>query len=341
MASRIVLHIGAPKTATSSIQACFSSSRQELRNLGILYPGQGVNHVPHFLAPMNFPGPEYMERDSPELWRQLKRDIAAHEGTALLSSEIVCGADVDLGRRLISELGANDVQIVLTLRPLDLVLPSTWQEYVKAGDTIKYDDWLASVFSGPPTAATNIFWIAGNLAELVDRWCQIAGSDHLTVVVLDPRRHDRVYRDFESILALPHGFLAPQPDDLTNRSMTAAESELVRRLNVAQGGDHPGRHGYTVLPLPALWHMLRRRPDADEPRLQLTREYLRKVRARSSEFIGKIEASGAHIMGDTRDLLPASAPGKRNKRTTDHIPIDAAAVLSSALMTMAHPDQTL
>lgn len=341
MAARLVLHIGAPKTATSSIQACFSSSRDALLGLGILYPGHDVNHVPHFLAPMSFPGPEYMERESPELWRRLKRDIAEHDGTALLSSEIVCEADVALGQSLIAELGVADVQIVLTLRPLDLVLPSTWQEYIKAGDTIRYDDWLSSVFSGSPTAETNFFWISGNLGELVERWCRIAGSHNLAVIVLDPRRSDRLYRDFESVLALPEGFLEPQPDDLTNRSMTAAESELVRQLNIAQGGDHPGRHGYTVLSLPALWQMLRRRPGADEPRLRLTRDYLRNIRRSSREFIAKIEASGAHVIGDIKDLMPATPPAPRRQRATDQIPIEAASVLASALMTMPHPNQSL
>lgn len=330
MAARLVLHVGAPKTATSSIQSCLASARDQLAEHGILYPGPDVNHVSQFLAPMNFPGPKYMEQEAPALWHRLKSEVDAHPGTVVLSSEIVCSADVSLGKRLLAELAVPDTEVVLTLRSLDHQLPSTWQEYVKAGDTITFDDWLSSVFGGPPNADTDYFWIAGNMAEMVERWLDIAGVGNLTVIVVDPNDRTRIFRNFEGILALPDGFLQPQPEDLTNRSMTATESELIRRLNVAVAGDQPGRHGYTVLPITALWEILSRQPADDEPRLGLTRHELRRVRQISRSFVARIETSGARILGDLRHLLPSMRPMKR-RSTTASVPMDVATALGAAL----------
>ena len=300
-----------------------------------------MNHVPPFLRILNFTAPEDMLRDAPSQWEELKAQIARHPGTVVVSAEIICGADVELGRRIIAELNVPDTRVVLTLRSIDQLLPSTWQEYVKAGDTIRYDDWLDAVFSGPSTAVTSFFWITGNLAEMTERWTAIAGRENLSVIVLNPRDQNQVYRDFESVIGLPDGFLVPQPDDLSNRSMTAAESEFIRRLNVAIVGDRPGQHGYTVLPLSALWTMLRRGPSNDEPRLTLSRSRRVKTRKLSQEFVRRIEATGAHIVGDLSDLVPSRPKMRdRSSRRAESMPIDAAVALAASLAPSAMRDRT-
>lgn len=322
--------------------------RDDLMAGGILYPGPDINHVPEFIAPLKFPAPAYMENEAPRRWDDLRGSVDRHDGTVLLSSEIVCSANVEQGRFLIDQLGVREVGVIITLRPLHSLVSSTWQEYVKAGDTIDYSAWLDSVFSGPPIYDTNQFWIANNLGELVERWVTIVGAPNVTVIVLDPTDQDRLYRDFEVVLGLERGFLRRPPEDLTNRSMTAGECELVRQLNIRLGGDRPGRHGYQLVPLRALWDMLQRQPAADEPRLVLDERHRARADALSRDFADRITRTGCRVIGRVDDLCPDVDEGDRSTTGSAEVPMEAALALAGALVRLVnatsaadtrHPDE--
>ena len=62
------------------------------------------------------------------------------------------------------------------------------------------------------------------------RWAAVTGPENLTVIVVDEADRLMLLRVFESMLALPEGFLTPE-ENAANRSLTAAEAELVRRLS--------------------------------------------------------------------------------------------------------------
>lgn len=306
--------------------------REHLATKGILYPGPDINHVPEFLAPLDFPAPRYMEEEGPQRWRSLCDSVALHDGTVLLSSEIVCSASIEQGRSLVRELGVGETRVILTIRSLHSLLPSTWQEYVKAGDTLEYEEWLDVVFAGPPVYDTHQFWIANNLGDVVERWTAIVGADNLTVVVLDPHDNGRIFRDFESILGFDRGFLIPPPPDLANRSMTVEESELIRRINLRVRGDQPGQHGYEVVPLFALWSMLERMPGPDEARLGLGAHHHELADRLSRDFVDRITETGCHIIGRLEDLCPDFVGTEHAPLASDDLPIGAAVSLAAALL---------
>lgn len=52
----------------------------------------------------------------------------------------------------------------------------------------------------------------------------------VTVVVVDDRDREGLMRTFEALLGLPEGLLRPVPD-AANRSLTLAETEMLRNLN--------------------------------------------------------------------------------------------------------------
>lgn len=340
MADRLILHIGAPKTATSSIQSCLASNRAALAAEGILYPGTDINHVPEFLAKLPFSAPEHMNEEAPRRWSQLVNDVASHPGTVVLSSEIGCAASIEQGRAILADLDVPRTRIVITLRPLVQLLPSTWQEYVKSGDTVTYSDWLEQVFSGPPDFSSSNFWIGGNLSELVDRWTRIVEPDQVTIVILSPTQQDRIYRDFETIIGLRPGMLQPLPLDLANRSLTAGESELIRRVNLRLHGHQPGRHGYLGIPLPALWEMLRRVPSPSEPRLGVDPTFREPIERLSREFADSIGRSGCRIVGELTDICPPLDNMDFTVPSEEQITLEAAIELVHALITVERPTST-
>ncbi len=68
---------------------------------------------------------------------------------------------------------------------------------------------------------------------MIDRWAAELGADRLTVMILDPDDRGLLMRSFEAVLALPEGTLSQLPAGAQNRSMTAAEAELFRQVNIA------------------------------------------------------------------------------------------------------------
>jgi len=98
------LHIGLPKTATTSIQKSLSESRQELRNNGLLYPGDDIDHalmIPtfhqnggqHFRFARRNMSPENAVEASTTFIAGLVEEFRQFDGDVLISSEYF--SDID------------------------------------------------------------------------------------------------------------------------------------------------------------------------------------------------------------------------------------------------------
>lgn len=92
--ARLILHIGAHKTATTSVQKFFKLNRQALAAHGVAYPLTGKQNAHYILAA---PWISAMERkhgftraDGLAVWRRLDRRWADHDGVVFLSSEAFC-----------------------------------------------------------------------------------------------------------------------------------------------------------------------------------------------------------------------------------------------------------
>ena len=79
--------------------------------------------------------PEGLGDESPpiRLWEALARDVRrADDRRVILSSEFLAHARPDAIRRVVDDLGRDRVQVAVTLRPLSRILPSMWQQNIKA-----------------------------------------------------------------------------------------------------------------------------------------------------------------------------------------------------------------
>ena len=84
-------------------------------------------------------------------WRLLVNEVRrAKEPRVVLSSEFLADARPDAIRTIVGDLGAEQVHVVVTLRPLARIVPSQWQQFVQSGLRQSYDDWLDVMFKGPP-----------------------------------------------------------------------------------------------------------------------------------------------------------------------------------------------
>ena len=150
----------------------------------------------------------------------------------VLSSERYCWANKDNARTIVAELGRDRVHVVITLRPLDRILPSQWQMSVQGGLTSTYEQWLraSSLDEDSPGGRKEAqrFWRRHAHGRLVRRWAAAAGGgDKVTVIVVDDKDRSMLPGAFAALLDLPPGLLVPIAAK-SNRSLTAGEAELVR-----------------------------------------------------------------------------------------------------------------
>ena len=305
-----LLHIGPHKTGTSSLQGAFHLARPKLAAQGVHYAGSSRQpmHAVHAVI-----GTKRLdEHPSIERWDVLLREIRDSEAKrVVISSEAFADGNSAALRRVVADLDPERIHVVITLRPLARIMPSQWQQFVQGGSVMPFEEWLAAMLADTDPRR-GLFWRRHRHDRLVERWSTVAGTDRLTVVVVDDRDHDLLLRRFEQLTGLSDGTLV-EDRRFENRSMTLPEIEAVRAFNVAftERGLDP-RLQALVMRVGAARIMKRVRPDPAWPAVEMPRWALEQVGALQREMMDAIAASGVQVLGDleTLTLVPPleSAP---------------------------------
>lgn len=325
-----LLHIGLPKTGTTALQYAAAEGRAELLRQGVRYPGSSLNHRVAVSGLMQrrwgWTGPE-SSTPSIRPWRQLLAEIEADpDRRSWIGHEFVSESDDETAARFGSELGPS-LHVVITLRSFGSLLASSWQQFLKTGTSHRFEHWLRRVLADPPDEkVTPTFHRRNDQAGLVRRWADVAGPDQVTVIVVDKENPAALPTAFEDLLGLRPGTLTVEPSDglVVNRSLTAGESELLRRLNlVVKQGKLGWRQYERLIRNGAAARLLSaRKPGPDEPRVLLP-DWAREVALeRGAAYRDAIAASGVRVIGELDQL--ATAPASGPPVEPDSVPVDAA-----------------
>ena len=174
-----IIHIGAAKTGTTSIQRFLSDNRQLLRDQGVVYP--------QYLPPWRKPQPRgavdhnYMcERPLEALCEPFRAECRAGGSSIrlLLSSEnlsqlLVARERLEGLHRFIEELGCTDVSIVVWLRETGAMFTSLCSQWLRNGFP-EYTHLL------PPRAHAR-FCLIMDYRGLLQRWAEVFGREALVV----------------------------------------------------------------------------------------------------------------------------------------------------------------
>jgi hypothetical protein len=324
----ILLHIGPHKTGTTALQNALAANRALLRENGVLYPDGPAGHYRPALAALGSPLGWEQQPPARDQWLDLVAQLRVHDHRAVFSNEELCVADARTAETILSELGIDRVHVVITLRPLESLLPSSWQQYVKGGSSVGYAEWLEDVLaSRDKRTVTPSFWARHDHAALIRRWLAPVGLDRMLVMVVDPREPRRLFDWFEQLLSLPAGSLDSRQSSRSNRSLSAPEAELLRQLNAQV----PARvrsqwHYRAVKPLTVRNLVERRTPGPDEQRLTLPAWAVERAREFSRSDVADIEALGVRVLGDLAELVPGTLlPEQQMMEQTDSVPAALAA----------------
>ena len=309
MTSRVLLHVGTPKTGTSYLQDVLFRNRDVLRHAGILYPADRFDA--HFLAALDLMQLPWggLESEAHGAWDRMAAAVRAWPGTAIISHEILATASRAQIARALSSLGHPDteVHVVLSLRDLVRQIPAEWQENVKHRSGFSYRKFLATVQDpGRKGRVANWFWGVQEIPDILNRW----GADlppervHLVTVPAPGGPPDLLWERFCQAFGIG-GLDLDLEGERTNPSLGVAETALVRRINLkANEVVPPVRYRPLVRELLAHQTLSRR---TGSPRLTLPPDVHPWAQGLAAAWIDEIKERGYHVIGDLGDLVGPAA----------------------------------
>ncbi len=330
----VLLHVGLHKTGTTALQVALADARGSLEDHGVRYPGKGLYHHKAILAGADRPygWRENGARITPKKhWKKMLKE-ADYSGRTIISSEFLDDISPEICARVVDDLGGPArVSVVVTLRSIGAILPSAWQQGLKAGVTTPYNSWLKVMFDEDQIPRAQRFWFRHDQVEQVQRWADIVGADRTYAVIIPDGDRTAIFTAFEGLLDLPSGYLATREQIIQNRSMTTPEAEFVRRLNKELAGQMSWDE-YTVMVRRAMiLNMVeKRRPAADEPRIETPQWAADKAQEYGQRFAKGIAESGVQVIGDPADL--ALRPRSGDLDRPEVVSIDAAVAGTAGLV---------
>lgn len=247
----VYLHIGAPKTATSTLQRVLSKNYQQLRKSGILYPlscRSGDAH--HALAcdlietHREFAMPDLWYGDIPRQasWRLLQEELELNrEGlkTVILSTELLFGQGQRLHQMLEeikSYLSDFEIKVVAYLRRQDELFSSFYNQDVKG-----LRQWSGTAYEFYETHQL----LRNDYTEVISLWTAAFGSGNILLRPFEKAQwiDGSVIADFCTTTGIPRlkGSFRDQ-----NESIGGTQLYLKRCLNAA---GFPKRQNEEVLEL--------------------------------------------------------------------------------------------
>ncbi|RPE43976.1 hypothetical protein EDD90_7197 [Streptomyces sp. Ag109_O5-1] len=306
-----LLHIGPHKTGTTAIQGALFAAKDKLPEHGVEFPAATRHPMEAALAACARPAMIGDAVPTEKHWTRLIEQVeATGTRTSVISSEFFADApDDEIIARIVRQLGGDRVHILVTLRPIAKIMPSQWQQYVQNGLRMGYENWLEHMLRKAPYEKPNpSFWRRHRHDRLVERWVRAVGADRVTVVVVDDSDRDGLMRTFEELLGLPENLLQAVPDT-ANRSLTLAETEMLRKLNVEfRGNGLPDELYSKLVRNGAVMHMKNTcSPTGKDVKISTPAWAVEAAGRIGAEIVERIDTMGVRVIGDPALLcsLPA------------------------------------
>jgi hypothetical protein len=329
----VYLHVGPPKTGTTFLQDVLWRNRETLSTRGLTVPGGKL--ADHFHAALDLRGIAFGGYDNPAVpgaWDRITARARGAAVKAVITHEVLAGADVAQVGRAVSDLAPCEVHVVYAVRDLARQLPAVWQEGLKNRRTRTFDRFLDTTLD-PEAPLDRGFWRSQQPLEVLGRWAHHVPADRIYVVTLPPAGGladgDLLWTRFCTALGIDGSGL-----DLdvarTNASLTVVQSELLRRLNQAIR-DEVDWPAYERLVKSRFNELADAGGSGRRPRIPT--HHRQVVQDRAEEIITALRSSEFHVIGDLDDLRPSEASfGRSAKAPPDKVAGAAVSLLAELLV---------
>lgn len=318
---RLVVHIGPMKTGSTSLQRILAAHADELRSGGVEYPlfedpaTPNVYNQQRAIYGLFGPAVPWVTEARQHHYRasaaHLTERLAEWPGDVLLSAESLSAMAADDLTRALADLAtphARELTVIAVLRDLGRALPSQWQQDLRSGRGRDLPQFLERFRSGSDQGSRNARMMF-DYAHQVERLVAAVGADRVVVVTVPPPGGAPItlWERFAAATGLP-AVAAVDPGSAeslmrSNQSLTQAECETLRRLNLAlhDAGADPVRTAalrYRIV-REAWWV----RPDRDAP-VGLPVDALSWLEPISQHAGEVLAGSGVRLVGQWDDLRP-------------------------------------
>ena len=306
MTRRVLLHVGTPKTGTSYLQDVLFRNAKPLAAAGIRYPAHRFDA--HFLAALDLMRMPWggLEAEAIGAWDALAAQVREHDGTSIVSHEILATASRTQVGRALESLGHGDgteIHVLLSVRDLVRQIPAEWQENVKHRSQITYGSFLEQIQD--PDRASRIgswFWGVQEIPDILDRWGHALPPERIHLVTVPPPggAPELLWKRFSQAFGLD-GLDLDLEVERSNPSLGVPETALIRRINAAAHRQLPPAD-YRPLVRELLAHQtLSQRTRT--PRLGLPPALQPWVAELTDAWVAEVRRRGYDVVGDLDDLV--------------------------------------
>jgi hypothetical protein len=245
--SRVVLHVGAPKSGTTFLQRSLWNRKAELAEVGVRCVGEQPRDMFH--AAIGLRGSENFWGMNPAevraTWERLCAQAREGSHTWVMSHELLSLCTQRQADRALADLQGLDLHLVYTARDLGRQVPSEWQERVKNGSTISFGEFergIAERMSSDQASGT--FWRAQDAVHVLDRWGASIAPDHVHVVVAPERGAppELLWERFGAAVGFDGQAITADAGTRSNQTLGSTQAELLRRVNEQLGDRVPQPH---------------------------------------------------------------------------------------------------
>jgi hypothetical protein len=321
----IRLHIGPPKSGSTTIQQILWTHRADLLDRGVLYPDPArppfhleeyydfLRHAQVPLTPLAPAAARYFESNPQRRvgsWKRLLDRVRDHAGPSIISFENLASLTDDLVAEWVAHLPSRHVEAVMVARPASQLIASAYQEMAKRQTLLPFGDFVEqSVLQLLANEPTPVDFI--NHRHTVRRW-QATGVD--VRIVGAPNGLS------ENVLRQTLAVLAPEASDLridiprANPGMSALGVHVYSRHLAA----HPAK--YTGASLAVMARMWERYP--------ITRDTRRggrlRLRPEFAHLLDRFCSADVEDVPSAQDVLAAGREGMVEPVQWEPFDIDAA-----------------
>ncbi|MGZ4495164.1 MAG: hypothetical protein ACXVWU_10725 [Nocardioides sp.] len=340
---RVIVHVGVPKSGTTFLQSSLAQNRVELAEHGVLYPSDGTDLM--FRAALDVRGNHQTwgrSRDGVTgAWDEVCRRAREFAGTTVISHEVLGGA----GRRQVdaalSTLDGLEVHVVATARDLARQVTAEWQEGVKHGRSIGFEQFAGRVLDGDgDNEHARRFSAAQDLPEVLHRWGAGLPPERVHVVCCPEPGGDptELWQLFAGLVGFDAAAFDPA-GDRANSSLGVEQIHLLRSVNAALDSRlrQPG-YGRLV----KRWFTGQLLTGHPSPRPRMPLERYDDLAVVGERWVKEIDQAGWTVHGDVRRLV-SRAPAQQAPHPDDtdlRAEVATATALLAELLLELHSSQT-
>lgn len=264
--SKVVLHIGQQKTASTSLQKFWQKNRKSLRSQGVLYP-KSLGDMKQISLLRDY---EKLSDSQSSLHKKVIKEIEGSNcPTVLLSEEnlYVCKPHI---REVIYKFlqdAFEEIEIVVFLRRQEEHIPSHYQQVVKGKTHLSLDQWIDKILS----VKTNYY----KYDIVLSQWQELFADHKITMIPFNRVQSGSIHERSLELLEINEfssfDFNIPRE----NKSWDQASVQLFQAVNSLAIKDKPV---VTEKTRTNLRSYLLNRQGAHGAKLVLTQEQIDRIR---------------------------------------------------------------